>query len=135
MKTINFDPKTLTAKSVLWAKSLFQAVTGSEMDWHSESSKFTHAVEQDTAERVERIRRVMLSFLTAGFPTASRQQLERRLRYATDVQTLWYLRGDLMAALSESTDERQAREKIQNITAMFRGLVPEAMFGHKATMH
>jgi hypothetical protein len=51
----------------------------------------------------------------------------RRIRYAGDIQALWYLRGDLMAALASMHGEVAARQKIASITAQFRGLLPGAM--------
>ena len=48
----------------------------------------------------------------------------RRIRYANDLQALWYLRGDLMGALAATHGESMAREKIQEISNMFRGLLP-----------
>ena len=51
----------------------------------------------------------------------------RRLRYANDVQALWYLRGDLMAALAATQGEAAAREKVQEITEMFHGLLPGSL--------
>jgi hypothetical protein len=40
---------------------------------------------------------------------------------------LWYLRGDLMAALAAMHGEVAARQRIAAITAMFHGLVPESL--------
>ncbi|MRD49641.1 hypothetical protein [Caenimonas koreensis] len=54
-------------------------------------------------------------------------QLTRRIRYANDIQALWYLRGDLMAALASMHGEVKAREKIASITAQFQGLLPGGM--------
>ena len=51
-------------------------------------------------------------------------QITRRIRYANDIQALWYLRGDLMAALASMHGEMAAREKIASITAQFQGLLP-----------
>jgi hypothetical protein len=71
----------------------------------------------------EDIREAMLSLLgeegTKRFP-----HVTRRIRYANDVQGLWYLRGDLMAALAATEGEAAAREHVQGITNMFRGLLP-----------
>lgn len=71
----------------------------------------------------EDIREAMLALIeVAGakrFPNVT-----RRLRYANDVQALWYLRGDLMAALAATQGESAAREKVQEITEMFHGLLP-----------
>jgi predicted urease superfamily metal-dependent hydrolase len=71
----------------------------------------------------EDIRESMLAVLgDAGlkhFP-----QITRRIRYANDVQALWYLRGDLMGALAAMHGEVVAREKLASITDMFQGLLP-----------
>lgn len=74
----------------------------------------------------EDIREAMLGLLGDGgikqFPNVT-----RRVRYANDVQALWYLRGDLMAALAATQGEAAAREKIQRITQMFQGLLPGSL--------
>jgi hypothetical protein len=51
----------------------------------------------------------------------------RRIRFANDVQGLWYLRGDLMAALAALHGESEARRKVQEITEMFHGLLPGSL--------
>lgn len=74
----------------------------------------------------EDIREAMLGLLgDAGmkqFPNAT-----RRIRYANDVQALWYLRGDLMAALAATQGEQAARQQVQQITEMFHGLLPGSL--------
>lgn len=54
-------------------------------------------------------------------------QITRRIRYANDIQALWYLRGDLMAALSAMHGEAAAREKVTSVTSMFNGLLPSGL--------
>lgn len=71
----------------------------------------------------EDIRESMLHLLGPQGPK-NFPQLTRRIRYANDIQALWYLRGDLMAALAAAHGEAAAREKIQTITNMFKGLLP-----------
>ena len=74
----------------------------------------------------EDIRECMLQALT---DTGAKQfpQLTRRIRYANDIQALWYLRGDLMAALASMHGEVTAREKIASVTAQFQGLLPSGL--------
>ena len=48
----------------------------------------------------------------------------RRIRYAGDIQALWYLRGDLMAALAAQHSESLARQKLASISDQFQGLLP-----------
>ncbi len=54
-------------------------------------------------------------------------QITRRVRYAADIQALWYLRGDLMGVLASLHGESKARENMQPVTQMFQGLLPGAM--------
>ncbi|HVZ44940.1 MAG TPA: hypothetical protein VHA82_14105 [Ramlibacter sp.] len=75
---------------------------------------------------MEDIRESMLALLGEAGPKRF-SQVTRRIRYASDVQALWYLRGDLMAALAAMDGEIVARQKVQRITDMFRGLVPGSM--------
>ena len=75
---------------------------------------------------IEDIRQAMLGMMTdlqdAKFP-----QLVRRIRYASDVQALWFLRGDLMAVLAGSHGEAAAREKIDLVSGMFEDLLPDGL--------
>lgn len=51
----------------------------------------------------------------------------RRIQYAPDLQALWYLRGDLMAALAALHGEAHAREAIRDISEQFDGLLPRSL--------
>lgn len=74
----------------------------------------------------EDIREAMLALLgQAG--TKQFANVTRRVRYANDIQALWYLRGDVLAALAATQGEMAAREKIQQITRMFDGLLPGSL--------
>ena len=57
----------------------------------------------------------------------SMQSLARRIQSARDVQALWYLRGDLMAALAALQGEQRARAIVREISAEFEGLLPGGM--------
>lgn len=74
----------------------------------------------------EDIRESMLALLgesgSTHFP-----QITRRIRYANDIQALWYLRGDLMAALAGMHGEMVAREKVASISSQFQGLLPNGL--------
>jgi hypothetical protein len=59
--------------------------------------------------------------------TKSFAAVSRRIQYAPDLQALWYLRGDLMAALAALHGEAHAREIIQDISDQFHGLLPRGM--------
>ena len=74
----------------------------------------------------EDIRESMLLVLGEAGPKQF-PQVTRRIRYANDVQALWYLRGDLMAALAAMHGESTARETLASITAQFQGLLPNSL--------
>jgi hypothetical protein len=74
----------------------------------------------------EEVREAMLSSLGSGGPKQF-PQIARRIKYANDIHALWYLRGDLMAALSAMHGEAAARKRIFGITQQFQGLVPGGM--------
>lgn len=74
----------------------------------------------------EDIREAMLALLGEDGPKLH-PHLTRRIRYASDIQALWYLRGDLMATLATTHGEAGARERVQSITNMFRGLLPGSL--------
>ncbi len=43
---------------------------------------------------------------------------------AADIQTLWYLRSDILRLLADFHGEQVARGKLDAMTEMFRGIVP-----------
>ena len=51
----------------------------------------------------------------------------RRIRYASEVMGLWYLRGDLMALLASRHGEVQARANLKTITDMFEDMLPKGL--------
>jgi hypothetical protein len=74
----------------------------------------------------EDIRESMLAVLGEDGPK-DYPHVTRRIRYANDIQALWYLRGDLMAALAAMHGEMAARQKVASLTQMFKGLLPGAL--------
>ena len=75
---------------------------------------------------VEDVRETMLALLGDAGPRKY-AALTRRLRYAADIQALWYLRGDLMGALAAMNGERVAREQVASVTQMFKGVLPGSL--------
>ncbi|MBX9816595.1 MAG: hypothetical protein K2X79_01135 [Burkholderiaceae bacterium] len=53
--------------------------------------------------------------------------VQLRVTYADDVQDLWYLRGDVMAAVAALNGEATARQQLADINAMFKGLLPSGL--------
>jgi len=84
------------------------------------------ADESRTTFRIEDIRQAMLDSVgdegCTSFP-----HIERRVLFAADLQGLWYLRSDVMVAISSLQGESEASLKIRQITGMFEGLLPKGM--------
>jgi hypothetical protein len=73
---------------------------------------------------IEDIRNSMLALLDDD---ADHPNVKRRIRYAVDVQALWYLRGDLMSVLAGKHGEVAARAKLSSINEMFENLLPQGL--------
>lgn len=69
-----------------------------------------------------RVNGAMLALLEERCPDNA--ELRRRLTFATDIDALWYLRSNLMAALAVSQGETVARDSISRITFLFQGHQP-----------
>jgi hypothetical protein len=81
----------------------------------------------DTREFVvERIRSGMLKALDAHCHDSQYERLDARISGARDVSELWYLRPDLMHAISACRDEAAAREALDKVTLLFKGHHPSA---------
>lgn len=79
-----------------------------------------------TQVTLDDIRQAMLDCL--GAPgAAAYPQLQLRMAYASDVQELWYLRGDLMAVIAAKDGEVTARRKLARISDMFKGHLPKGL--------
>jgi len=53
--------------------------------------------------------------------------VQSRLIHAVDLQDLWYLRGDVMAAIASVSGESVARRKLSHISDMFKGHLPKGL--------
>ena len=82
---------------------------------------------------LEEIRAAMLEALgdSSAFEFS---HVSRRIRYAGDLQTLWYLRGDLMSVLAAREGENQARGKIQTVSCLFEGLLPRGLIARASPL-
>ena len=78
--------------------------------------------------RTEAIRELMLQEL-GEYGEKKFPAIARRVRYAPDVQGLWYARSDVMAILANTYGETVAREKIADISQRFNGLLPKSLTG------
>ena len=75
---------------------------------------------------MEDIREAMLEGLSVPNSVCA-SKLELKVTYANDLHDLWYLRGDVMAAIASIDGEAIARRKLDQISNMFRGLLPKAL--------
>ncbi len=83
--------------------------------------------------RIEDIRQAMLDSL-GDEGCASYPHIERRVLFAPDLQGLWYLRSDIMVAISSLQGESVASQRIRQITGMFEGLLPRGMVSRPGTL-
>jgi len=77
-------------------------------------------------QKMRRVRDAMLKLLQAH-EGANFRRVAQRVRYADEMESLWYLRQDMLAALSEVHGELRARQEMRHIHGLFKGLLPQAM--------
>ena len=79
----------------------------------------------DADGRTENIRTAMLQALAEAddSPTQDTSKFWSDVMRAPDIQALWYLRSELLRSLSERHGEKAARQQLDTITEMFRGIV------------
>ena len=86
----------------------------------------TLGLRQSEERRAGEIRVAMLNMLRLhGGHSVGR--VAQRVQFADDLEALWYLRQDVMTALSEIDSEGAARRQMKQINSMFRGRLPDAM--------
>ena len=101
-----------------WSKS---ALRNSIFGWISPASEMPSV---NPEARMEDIRHAMLSCLAESDDDAH-VVFGRKLRAATDIDTLWYSRNELMQLISHRVGEQQARERLVSITTLFVGLLAD----------
>jgi hypothetical protein len=83
------------------------------------------------SRRLEDIRQSMLDSLEdAGAMPLT--QIERRVIFAPDAESLWYLRPELLVVIASMRGERAARQRLEQISAMFTGLLPKGLSSRPA---
>ncbi len=75
---------------------------------------------------LEDIRQTMMELANQD-PSERAAKLVRRIRYAADVEALWFLRGEMMALLSRNLGEAGALSEIERLSAMFTDLLPSGL--------
>lgn len=81
---------------------------------------------------LEEVRRAMLQSL-AGLTGSDVARMNMRLRYAGDIEALWYLRTDLLHTLVPLRGEQLAQRVMDQVTLMFHGQLPRALQPMRAT--
>jgi hypothetical protein len=80
----------------------------------------------DVDGRFANIQRSMLESLMEHMSyEQARPKVYADIKKAIEVQTLWYLRSDLFAKLAEFSGEDVAQKRLNVITEMFRGAIPD----------
>ena len=83
----------------------------------------------ESQAQLEHIREKMLDSMSAFLEDADAlPPVWTRVQYASDIQSLWYLRSDVMHMLCEHCGETLAAKRVHDLTALFRGHIPTAQF-------
>lgn len=82
--------------------------------------------EQTAGGSVEDIRTAMVYQVSVIGNSVDCTAICTEIAMAGDIQTLWYLRSNLVNVLAERFGEKIAREKVNRITEMFHGLIPKS---------
>jgi hypothetical protein len=82
-----------------------------------------------TKSQVEHIREEMLDCMASFLEgRAVRPPVWAKVLEADDIQTLWYLRSDVMHMLCGHCGETLAASKLNALTELFNGHLPKAQF-------
>ena len=72
---------------------------------------------------LEEVRRAMLQVLI-GLSGCEVARMNMRLRYAGDIEALWYLRSDLFDTLEPLRGQRIAQAVLEQVTPLIQGQLP-----------
>ncbi|RZJ12479.1 MAG: hypothetical protein EON50_11255 [Acidovorax sp.] len=75
---------------------------------------------------LEDVRQAMLQTLV-GNTGCEVARMNIRLRYAGDIEALWYLRADLFNTLSPLRGEADAQWVVDQLTTLFQGQLPRTL--------
>jgi hypothetical protein len=84
------------------------------------------ATEAELHDRTEDIRDDMLEILGED-GAMLRPAVRRRIQYASDLESLWYLRSDWMSTIAVTQGEAAAAEHVRRINIQFSGLLPHGL--------
>lgn len=84
------------------------------------------SLRRSTDRQLGQIRTSMLSLLEAR-PGNTVHRVAQRVRFADDLEALWYLRQDVLTTLAEMDGEPSARRQMRRINSLFKGGLPQTM--------
>ena len=84
------------------------------------------SLRRSTDRQLGQIRTSMLSLLEAR-PGNTVHRVAQRVRFADDLEALWYLRQDVLTSLAEIDGEPAARRQMRRINSLFKGGLPQTM--------
>ena len=118
--TTDSKPGSLPAKAHLQgaSESLLQSLA-------SRLQRLRLSLTNPEAVRLEKIRTGMLQAL-AACSEGSHPLLSDRIRFATDLESLWYLRTELLAVMTQALGPDAAGRGLEDITRQFIGVLPLA---------
>ncbi|MEJ6023253.1 hypothetical protein [Ramlibacter sp. PS4R-6] len=82
--------------------------------------------EDAEAAAMERFRGLMLGLLE-GDPGEKAAMLNLRIRCAATLQSLWFMRSEMMALLAAEHGEAEARHRLDRISAVVRDQLPSGL--------
>ena len=85
------------------------------------------------AQQLEQVRAAMLECLGEA-ESFEAPALQRLIARAKDVQTLWFLRANLMGVLASRDGEGGARIQMDQIAPLFQGLLPKGLMSRASRL-
>jgi hypothetical protein len=82
--------------------------------------------DEDDPAQIEGLRADMLNLMDEA-QLDSAATLRLRIRCATTLRSLWFMRSDLMGVLSLVHGEAEARHQVELVSAKFRDALPSAL--------
>ncbi len=89
--------------------------------------------EDELHDRTEEIRERMLDILGDHGAELS-PTVRRRIQYAPDLESLWYMRSEWMAAVSATQGESAAATHVRRLNLSFSGLLPDGLQSRPSTL-
>jgi hypothetical protein len=90
---------------------------------------------QKAESRINEIRQAMADSLADIGDSHQVTKLCARVMHARDIQSLWYLRADVMTLLAGPLGETVAKDRVSAITKMFDGLLPSGQKSRHSHLH